>query len=530
MPNDEAPRSDRPAAPRPRPADYALAALGSGLAVLVGFVAEHWLGRTDPSSIFMLAVLIVAARTRTGPALLTAALCFLAYNFFFIEPRYTFYIDARQSVVQVSLFLAAALIAGRLASRLAMQVRALNAAHRHANARRDLAQRLSTAADADAVIDAASAMLRRHLDAEAWLRPEQPNAEARNASETNAAESAALRRVGAENASWRWAETTEEHGWWFLPLRAAGRTFGALGLKRLDGDDAPDDAWRALAREMTDDIAAALARVRLADDLQRERVANETERLRSALLSSVSHDLRTPLASIIGAAGSLENYGAAMDADDRRALLDTIRSEGERLDRYVQNLLDMTRLGHGELVLHRDWIGVDELIGSAIRRLQRYRPDIRFETAIDATLDSARAPIWVHPALLEQALFNVIENAAKFSPSGEPIRIEAQRIDGRVRIDVIDRGPGIREDERQRIFEMFYSADPARNGEETAPPRSGDRGRDGTGLGLAICRGMVGAHGGDVQALPGDDGRGTRVRIEFPTIAPTQPPQSEDDA
>lgn len=535
MPNDEAPRSDRPAAPRPRPTDYALAALGSGLAVLVGFVAEQWLGRTDPSSIFMLAVLIVAARTRTGPALLTAALCFLAYNFFFIEPRYTFYIDARQSVAQVSLFLTAALIAGRLASRLAMQVRALNAAHRHANARRDLAQRLSAAADADAVIDAASAMLRRHLDTEAWLRLTGTHAGETNGvesrtSETNATESVALRRVGAENASWRWVETTEEHGWWFLPLRAAGRTFGTLGLKRLDGDDAPDDAWRALAREMTDDIAAALARVRLVGDLQRERVANETERLRSALLSSVSHDLRTPLASIIGAAGSLENYGAAMDETDRRALLDTIRSEGERLDRYVQNLLDMTRLGHGELVLHRDWIGVDELIGSAIRRLQRYRPDIRFETAIDATLDSACAPVWVHPALIEQALFNVIENAAKFSPPDEPIRIEAQRIDERVRIDVIDRGPGIREDERQRIFEMFYSADPARSGDEAAPSRVGDRGREGTGLGLAICRGMVGAHGGDVRALPGDDGRGTRMRIEFPTVAPTPPTHSEDDA
>lgn len=523
MPNDEAPRYDNPAAPRPRPTDYGLAALGSGLAVLAGFVAEHWLGRADPSSIFMLAVLIVAARTRTGPALLTATLCFLAYNFFFIEPRYTFYIDARQSVVQVSLFLAAALIAGRLASRLAMQVRALNAAHRYANARRDLAQRLSTAADADAVIEAASAMLRRHLDAEAWLRPEEPNTEERNAGETNAIESAALRRIGAENASWRWAETTEEHGWWFLPLRAAGRTFGALGLKRMDSDDAPDEAWRALAREMADDIAAALARVRLVGDLQRERVANETERLRSALLSSVSHDLRTPLASIIGAAGSLENYGAAMDADDRRALLDTIRSEGERLDRYVQNLLDMTRLGHGELVLHRDWIGVDELVGSAIARLQRYRPDARFETAIDAAL----APVWVHPALLEQALFNVIENAAKFSPPGEPIRIEAQRIDERVRIDVIDRGPGIREDERQRIFEMFYSADPGQDSEDNGRGLggSGDRGRDGTGLGLAICRGMVGAHGGDVQALPGDDGRGTRIRIEFPTIAP---PEEED--
>ncbi len=508
MPIDDAPLSDSDPSPRAKGAEYALAALGTGVAVLAGFVAEYWLGRTDLSSIFMLAVLVVASRTRTGPAVLTAALCFLAYNFFFIEPRYTFFIDAWQSVAQVSLFLAAALLAGRLASRLAMQVQALRIAHRHASARRDLAQRLANAADEAAVLEAADAMVHRHLDADVWLRPHGETA----------SEIHALRRVGAEDESWRWAATAEEHGWWFLPLLASGRTLGAIGLKRRQRADAPDEAWRALAREMTDDIGAALARVRWVGDLQRERMANETERLRSVLLSSVSHDLRTPLASIIGAAGSLENYGAAMDETDRRDLLETIRIEGERLNRYVQNLLDMTRLGHGELTLHRDWIGVDELVGSAIGRLQRYRPDARFETAIDAAL----APVWVHPALIEQALFNVIENAVKFSPSGEAVRVEAQRQDERVRIDVIDRGPGIREDERQRVFEMFYSAEPI----DSHGRRSGDRGRDGTGLGLAICRGMIGAHGGEVQALPGDDGRGTRIRIEFPTIAPP----SESDA
>lgn len=497
MPIDDTSLYDTGHSSRARPADYALAVLGTGIAVLAGFVVEHWFGRTDLSSIFMLAVLIVATRTRTGPALLTAALCFLAYNFFFIEPRYTFYIDAWQGVAQVSLFFAAALLAGRLASRLAMQVRALRIAHQHASARRDLAQRLAMAADETAVFEAANTIAQRHLDAEVWLRPHD---------ETTTG-SHALRRVGAENECWQWAATAEEHGWWFLPLIASGRALGALGLKRRHESCAPDgadEAWCGLAREMADDIGAALARVRLVGDLQHERMANETERLRSALLSSVSHDLRTPLASIIGAAGSLENYGVAMDETDRHDLLDTIRTEGERLDRYVQNLLDMTRLGHGELTLHRDWIGVDELVGSAIGRLQRYRPDARFDTAIDPSL----APIWVHPALLEQALFNVMENALKFSPPGEPVRVEAQRHGERVRIDVIDRGPGIREDERQRVFEMFYSAE------------RGDRGRDGTGLGLAICRGMVGAHGGEVQALPGDAGRGTRMRIEFPTIAP----------
>jgi two-component system sensor histidine kinase KdpD len=232
-------------------------------------------------------------------------------------------------------------------------------------------------------------------------------------------------------------------------------------------------------------------------------VANESERLRTALLSSVSHDLRTPLAAIIGAAGSLDSYGGAMDDTDRHSLLETVRMEGERLDRYIQNLLDMTRLGHGELALQRDWIGVDELIGSATARMRRYQPDVRFTITVDAGI----GPIWVHPALVEQALFNVIENAGKFSPAGESIDIDARRVaDDRLCIDIRDRGPGIPEAERRRIFDMFFST------------ARGDRGGQGTGLGLAICRGMIGAHGGEVEALPVPEGFGTVVRITLPIV------------
>lgn len=272
---------------------------------------------------------------------------------------------------------------------------------------------------------------------------------------------------------------------------------------------------------MTDDIAQAVLRTRLVADLEDSRVGGETERLRSALLSSVSHDLRSPLASIIGAASSLDNYAEAMPREDRHALLETIRIEGERLDRYIQNLLDMTRLGHGGLALNRDWIGVDELIGSAVTRLQRYEPAARFEVRLQPGL----GPIWVHPALIEQALFNVLENAVKFSPPDAPVTIDARQVDGEpggpdrlLRIDVGDRGPGIPEDERARIFDMFYSVE------------RGDRGRQGTGLGLAICQGMIGAHGGSVVALPGqpdDQGRrGTTIRITLPPIEPEPRPDA----
>lgn len=482
-------------------AGYLLAVLGSLLAVPAAAALERWAGLDDLSLVFMLAVLIVAARTRTGPAVLTALLCFFAYNFFFIEPRYTLYIGARQGVATVAFFLAAALLAGRLASRLAMQVQALQAANRDAVARQELGQRLAVAANEEEVVKAANEIFHKHLDAHVWIRLGERGL---HTMDVKPPALPVLRQIESLANGAHHAETVEEHGWWFLPLHAPRGTLGVIGLKLPAYVHKLDESQRQFARAMAADIAQALLRARLVADLQSERVANETERLRSALLSSVSHDLRTPLAAIIGAAGSLDSYGHTMSDDDRHALLDTVRSEGERLDRYIQNLLDMTRLGHDTLALNRDWIGVDELIGSAVGRLHRYQPGMRFAVSVDADA----GPIWVHPALVEQALFNVIENAAKFSPPDEAIAIEARRDDDKLTIEVRDRGPGIPEEERKRIFDMFYSVE------------RGDRGRHGTGLGLAICRGMIGAHGGEVEALPGPDGRGTVLRITLPLSEP----------
>jgi two-component system sensor histidine kinase KdpD len=256
---------------------------------------------------------------------------------------------------------------------------------------------------------------------------------------------------------------------------------------------------------MVADLAQAALRTRLVADLEAARVAGETEHLRSALLSSVSHDLRSPLSSMIGSADSLLQYGADLSADDRKDLLANIRSEGQRLDRYIQNLLDMTRLGQQGLTLLRDWIGVDELIGAASQRLQRSMPDLRLDTDIPPGLP----PVHLHPALVEQALFNVLENAAQFSPPGAPLQVVVRRDDeGRLRIDVSDRGPGIPESERRRIFDMFYSVE------------RGDRGKPGTGLGLSIVQAIVGAHMGSVEALPGPDGCGTTLRLTLPWAPP----------
>ncbi len=490
--------------------DAGLAVLAAVLATGASALTERWFGLDDLSMVFIVAVVMVASKTRMAAAVLAAALCFLSYNFFFLDPRLTLFIGARQGVVTVFLFLAAALIAGRLASRLRMQVVALRAANAHATALQALGRQLATAADLGQVLEAGRRALKQATDADTLVQvgTDALAADGRYplSDKDRAAADWALRHG---QVAGRHTDTLGHADWWFLPLAGDGRPVGLLGLRLPDGAPRPGPEQNRLIEAMADDITQAIVRTRLVTDLADARVSGESERLRSALLSSVSHDLRSPLAAMIGAAESLQHYGDAMDAKDRRDLLDTIHLEGERLDRYIQNLLDMTRLGHGGLSLNRDWIGVDELIGSAVSRLQRYQPGLRFDLRIAPKLE----PLWVHPALLEQALFNVLENAAKFSPPGEPITVVAGDVDGALRIDVIDRGPGIPEDERKRIFDMFFSVE------------RGDRGRQGTGLGLAITQGMVGAHGGSVEALPGRvvDGhgrRGTQIRITLPRMSP----------
>lgn len=353
--------------------DLVFAAIAAAGAVGVAWLLQRWTDINDLSMVFIVAVVLVASRTRMAAAVVAALLSFVAYNFFFIEPRFTLQISARQGVVTVCMFLIAALVAGRLASRLRSQVLALRAANAHANVLQALARQLSTAADLGQVLEAGRRALATALDADVWLRLEQRESDAPTSF-------GALDRSAADwtqrhgQPAGRFTDTLAGAQWWCLPVRHERGTLGVAALRFRQGVQRPGLEQRRLAEAMVEDIGQAALRTRLVADLEGARVSGETERLRSALLSSVSHDLRSPLASMIGSASSLASYGDAMDAHDRHSLLDTIQLEGERLDRYIQNLLDMTRLGHTGLTVNRDWIGVDELIGSATRRLQRYQP------------------------------------------------------------------------------------------------------------------------------------------------------------
>jgi two-component system sensor histidine kinase KdpD len=497
---------------RGRRDEYIYATLATLVAFGLSFIADRYLSVANLALIFLTAVLVVAVRTRMAVAVYTAVLCFLGYNFFFAPPRYTLAISNVDDLLAVTLFLVAALVCSRLATRLASQVESMRAAHAHARALLGLGQRLATSTDAAGIREVGAAALAQALRCDAAIL-------ARDASQILHVIATAPRDfhlIAQDLAAAEWSEQHAEQAGrytdtlnaapcWVLPLGGEGTHLGVAALRFEAEAGEPDPDKRSLALAMAQDIGQALERARLTDELEGARVQGETERLRNALLSSVSHDLRSPLASMIGSAGTLSSYGDQLPKQERQELLDAILGEGQRLDRYIQNLLDMTRLGHGTLKLNRDWTDAAEIVAAAVTRLRKLFPDLRVETALppDTVL------LFVHPALIEQALFNILENAARFSPPDQPVRVlvRAHADKQQITIDVIDRGPGIPEDERALIFDMFYSVS------------RGDRAPQGTGLGLAICRGMIGAHGGSVEALPGD-GIGTTIRITLPLPTP----------
>jgi len=267
---------------------------------------------------------------------------------------------------------------------------------------------------------------------------------------------------------------------------------------------------RRLLMALGQPLAQALARARLAEQLEAARLHGETEQLRSALLASVSHDLRTPLTAMRGSIDSLLALGEAIPVEDRRELLEGTRNEAERLDRYIQNLLDMTRLGHGGLKLARDWVAPADIVGSALNRLRAVLAPLHVHTEVPGELPL----LFVHAALIEQALINVLENAARFSPAQGRLELQVSVHDEQLHFAVSDQGPGIPLAEREKIFDMFYTA------------ARGDRGGQGTGLGLAICQGMIGAHGGQILVGEGIDGHGTCITLCLPL---PQQPEAESE-
>ncbi|MCH2341536.1 DUF4118 domain-containing protein [Pseudomonas sp. NPDC047963] len=482
---------------------YLLAVLATLTATGVALMLSRYLALPNISLVFLAAVLVVAVRSSLGPALACAGLSFVLYDFLFIPPTFTFIVARQEDVLTLMFFLLMAMLAGNLASRQRRQLQALRQTQAQTTALLDLSRQLSAATDVQAVGAAAVRQLQLLAKLEAviatrgkqgkwmFIGSEPLLAE----QERGAAEWAFKHGQPAGKGT----DTLPSGQWWWLPLSGDGQPLGLLGIRQLGADQAGLQKRRLIAA-LAQPLAQALGRATLAQELEAARLHGQTEELRSALLASVSHDLRTPLTAMRGSIDSLASLGHSMSEADRQELLEATRDEAERLDRYIQNLLDMTRLGHGGLKLIRDWTTPADIVASALQRLHRVLAELQLEVLVPDDLPL----LYVHPALVEQALVNVLENAARFSPPQGRLQIAVSTGAGTLRFIVSDEGPGVPEAERERIFDMFYTA------------ARGDRGGPGTGLGLAICQGMIGAHGGRVFVADGLGGRGASVTLELP--------------
>jgi two-component system sensor histidine kinase KdpD len=492
------------------PGPYLEGTLTTALATAIGVFIDRQIVLPNISLVYVVPVLVAAARHGLVPSLWVAGLSVLAFNFFFLPPLYEFTIRDPANVVAVFFFMVVAIAASTLAARTRSQT---EAARREARTTAELyafSRKIAGVMDLYDLLWIVVTHLARLLNAEVVvLMP--PDAQGGKI-DLRAAfpPDGALSDADLAAARWSWeAERPTGRGtdtlpggrWLFVPIRTSRAPAGVIGILPTREGHMLSEAERRLLDAVGSQAAVAIERLILAEDIEKARLGAERERLRSAMLTSVSHDLRTPLASIIGALSSLRSYRDRYDESTRDELLGTALSEAERLDRFVGNLLDMTRLDAGAIVPRREPVDVGDLVSTVLRRAA---PLLKDRTAISSVAPGLPT-LSLDFVLAEQVLFNLIDNAAKYSPPDGRIEIAARQVGERIEIAVRDEGPGIPAEALGRIFDKFYRA------------HDGDRRRAGTGLGLAIAKGFVEVQGGTLAARNRGDRSGAEFVVSWPT-------------
>ncbi len=490
---------------------------------MVKLVAD-WLPHSSIPLFILVSVLLCSLRYGHAAALLSSVLAVLGYNFLFLPPLYTFTIANPENIYTFFVFLGLALVASNLTARIRAQAEAARIREARTAALYDFSRMVTGAADADGILWAVVHHVAALAKAQSLvLMPEGGDAKPGQDRLTVRAAYPPEDQIDDKAkgaADWAWLKgepagrgtgTLPSSDWLFLPLRTAERSLGALGIRFPDERPVLGPDERRLLDALAGQAALAIERSILNRDVAEARMATETEKLRSALLSSISHDLRTPLASIIGGVSSLLNFGAKLDERGRDELLHTVRDEAERLNRFVGNLLDMTRIEAGAMQPKLDWVDAEELVATALKRAAPLTQghDIRVDMA--PTLPLLR----VDYILIEQVLINLLDNAAKYSAKGSAIDLVLRQAAESIVITITDAGVGIPSGELEQVFDMFYRV------------KASDRQVAGTGLGLSICRSILKAHGGSIRAespvLPADSsgnaGRGTRMIVTLPLEA-----------
>jgi two-component system sensor histidine kinase KdpD len=497
---------------------YIVAMIAVAVALGVTIVLRPMFGIENVDLVFLTAIVGIAVRYGLWPSLAASIVASICYNFFFLPPIYTFTITDPTNVAAFVLFALLSVVVSNLAAHGRMQTVTARDRVRAVESLYAFSRKLAGAGALDDVLWATAYQIALMLKVRVVLLLPDNGSIALRAGyppedQLNEADLAA--------AKWAWerdrpagrdSDTLPGATWLFLPMRTGRGPIGILGISR----DQPGPLLRAEQRRLLDALidqgALAIERVHLVEDIDRVKRVAETDRLRSALLTSISHDLKTPLASVIGAAGALRDLSSSFDEHAKADLIGTIVEESERLNRFIANLLDMTRLESGAVVPSATPHDIGEVVGTALARAKKILAQHRIDVSIDADVPM----VIVDAVLFEQALFNLLDNAAKYARPDTTLRIRSWRDKDTVKLQIMDEGDGIPPADIERIFDKFYRV------------KKGDRVRPGTGLGLAIARGFIEALHGTIAAANRTDRSGAVFTITLP--AAEQKPQIPHEA
>ena len=490
-----------------------------GIATAVVALLQEGFGVPNPSSIYLVAVVATAIASGTWGAVVASVTSFLLYNFLFVDPRYTLTVARPGELVNLLLLLFVGIVVGQLAALQRARAEQAVAREREARALFQISRALATRESTPTVLPVIVGILREETAMDRiWVALGFDDARERVAADTTDEPRppipgllSVLPRTPDETPA-RWSRvhqpgqgrTASTGGLdaYRVRIEAGARQFGSIWALRTRGGGVPDRTQTRLLAAAADQIGQALALDRLAAESQAAEIARQSDALKSALLQSVSHDLRTPLATIRAAAGTLRP-GSGLSAHDQQESSDAIDREVEYLDRLVTNLLDLSRIEAGALRAERDPYELDDLVGQTVERLRVRLGDRPLEMGLDA------GPVEVDPVFLDEAVTNALENAIKYTSPGTAIRIRADPLAAEpyIRLTIEDAGPGVPDQALPRIFDKFYRV-----------PGVAVGSRSGTGIGLAVVQGLIEATGGRVGARRSELG-GLAIDIDLPMAA-----------
>jgi two-component system sensor histidine kinase KdpD len=491
----------------PRP--YLMALVNTAIGLACAVLIQPRFGIENVDLVFLTAVVVVAVRYGLWPSLLASVVASLCYNFFFLPPIYTFTITDPTNIAAFFFFMLIAILVSNVAARVRTQADTAIGRIRSTEQLYAFSRKLAGTASLDDVLWATAYQTALMLKVRVVLLLPEDGA---LAVKTGYPPEDELDKADLAAANWAWSndrlagrgsDTLPGARRLFLPMRTGRGSIGVIGI---DNDRTgplltPDQ--RRLLDALMDQGALAIERVLLVEDMDRVKRTVESDRLRSALLTSISHDLKTPLASVLGAASTMRDVADGLSDQQKRDLLATVIDESERLNRFIANLLDMTKLESGAIVPNTALHDIGEVVGSALRRAGKILAGHKVSLELEAELPMLQ----LDAVLFEQVLFNLLDNAAKYSPVDTTISIRSWRERNQVLLQVADEGEGIPAAELESIFDKFYRA------------QKGDHVRPGTGLGLAISRGFIEAMQGRIFAANRGDRAGAVLTIQLPIPA-----------